>query len=123
MRTQEEKPRLRGPLPRPALDFTLASCVTLLVILTSLSLSFMHLYSKTSDGTSLTGLLRGLSQLSHVKSLEQGLATGSHLAHGSFHSLKINCLELNTILQIGSIQQAPDAPYLTIYFYDLRLSL
>lgn len=64
-----------------------------------------------NDGTYLIELLRGLNELTHVKGLEQGLATTSHSVHGSFlSSLKVNCLELNRVFQMWSVQRDPVQP-------------
>lgn len=65
----------------------------------------------------LIGLLRGLTVLTYVKGLEQGLATASYSVQVQAFYLLFNCLELNTAFQMWSVQRDSDALCLTISFY------
>lgn len=48
----------------------------------------------------------------------------SHSGHGNFlSSLKVSCVELNTVLQMWSIQRDSDALYFINYFCYVRLCL
>lgn len=62
------------------------------------------------------GWLRDLTALTYVEGLEQGLATASYSVQVQAFYLLLNCLELNTALQLWSVQWDSDALCLTVSF-------